>query len=184
MLTSCAMFSVLMVGFIPRRAEPITIDLPDRIESTEDINHRDVVIRHIGMSIVVSVGTGITTAELIRKWGRSREAALEGLEASPKLRLQVADWQPASLLAAHEQYQTCRITLPDAPERVLAIFLGGQYYRFVKRVVDRNQAFRLVERLDQRGEPAVITETGEHYAVWALAPEACSEPTAFIGADA
>ena len=74
-LTSCTVFSVLMVAFIPRRPEPITIDPFDRIEATEDVNHRDGVIRHIGMSIVVSVGAGITTAELIRKWGRSRESA-------------------------------------------------------------------------------------------------------------
>ncbi|MBW4468894.1 MAG: hypothetical protein KME45_00635 [Stenomitos rutilans HA7619-LM2] len=77
-LTSCTVFSVSMVAFIPRRPQPITVEPPDRIESTEQINQRDVVIRHIGMSIVISVGTGITTAELLRKWGRSREASLSG----------------------------------------------------------------------------------------------------------
>jgi len=277
-LTSCAVFSVLMVAFIPRRPEPITIDSPDRIESAEDINQRDVVIRHIGMSIVVSVGAGITTAELIRKWGRSREAALEGqlfsaqamlqavampdfalpgdgftaslndmtgngivlddrlefrkqavsvlepdrekaseqpelplflfqpsvplpsedvnwflplqpdiasLEASPEPRVQGADWQLMlqAVLASREQYQTCRISLPETSDRVLAILFDGQYYRFVKVVVDREQALRLAVRLEQRGEPAVLTDIGDRYAVWALEPAADPELSAFVGAD-
>jgi hypothetical protein len=87
-LTSCTVFSVLMVGFIPRRAEPITIDPFDRIEAAEDINHRDGVIRHIGISIVVSVGAGLTTAEMIRKWGRSREASGERQVFSAQAMLQ------------------------------------------------------------------------------------------------
>jgi hypothetical protein len=87
-LTSCTVFSVLMVGFIPRRSEPITIDPFDRIEAAEDINHRDGVIRHIGMSIVLSVGAGLTTAEMIRKWGRSREASGERRVFSAQAMLQ------------------------------------------------------------------------------------------------
>ncbi|MBW4581958.1 MAG: hypothetical protein KME42_20525 [Tildeniella nuda ZEHNDER 1965/U140] len=76
-LTSCAVFSVLTLAFLPRQAEPILAESTTG-ESTEDINHRDVVIRHIGISIVVSVGAGITTAELLRKWRRSRTVVPEG----------------------------------------------------------------------------------------------------------
>jgi hypothetical protein len=278
-LTSCTVFSVLMVAFIPRRPEPITIEPLDRLESTENINQRDVMIRHIGMSIVVSVGAGITTAELIRKWGRSREARLEGqqgfsaqamlqavapnfapdlalpgdgftaslggitepagtadrlefhkpavsvlapdrsaeseqpdlplflfqpsaplqsedinwfqplqpdasVEASAELRLQGEEWRPTlqAVLASRGQYQTCRISVPELAERVLAILFDGQHYRFIKLVGDREQAFRLAVRLDQRGEPAVITDMDERYAVWALEPAASPEPRVLIGA--
>lgn len=275
-LTSCTVFSVLMVAFIPRRPEPITIDPPDRIESTEDINQRDVVIRHIGMSIVVSVGAGITTAELLRKWGRSREASLLGQQGfsaqamlqavapslAPDLALagdgfatslesmtETVDWsvdrpepqqqgsavmapdradgleqpelplflfQPSSVplqsedvnwfqpflseetslgslsasplpsigwqsasplvLSLREQYETCRVSLPDVTERVLAILFDGQYYRFVKLANDREQALRVAQRLDQRGETTVITDLGDRYAIWALEPDAHPEP--------
>ncbi|XGW00092.1 MAG: hypothetical protein ACAF41_14295 [Leptolyngbya sp. BL-A-14] len=279
-LTSCTVFSVLMVAFIPRRPQPITIDPPDRLESTEDINHRDLVIRHIGMSIVVSVGAGITTAELIRKRGQWRETAKgkqvfsaqamlqavapnfapelalpgDGFTASlrdittddsarfepqafhqqtagavtgkpvsaldqPELApflfqptaplqsedinwflplqsdtpsaelaldapLQETDWQPTShlILASHEQYQTCRISLPDVPERVLAICFDEQYYRFVKLVTEEEQALHMATKLDQRGETTIVTQVDDRYAVWAMDPEACPEAIEFLSA--
>lgn len=279
-LTSCSVFSVLMVAFIPRRPQPITIDPPDHIESTEDINHRDLVIRHIGMSIVVSVGAGITTAELMRKRGQSRETAkgkqvfsaqamlqavapnfapelalpgdgftaslshitaddsahfeprafhqqaagaLTGKQGSvlgqselapflfqqtvplqsedinwflplqpdtPSLELrldaplQETDWQPTShlILASHEHYQTCRISLPDVPERVLAICFNEQYYRFVKLIMEEGQALHLAAKLDQRGETAIVTQVDDRYAVWAMEPEACPEAIEFLSA--
>ena len=290
-LTSCTVFSVLMVTLTPRRPEPITIEPTDRIEAAEDINHRDAVIRHIGMSIVVSVGAGITTAEMLRKWGRSRDSATNGrqvfgaqamlqavtmpdlalpadgftasfsgmsgsgvfgsgmsgngivsdewdgahkqavavlepdrtnfseqtvsdqpglplflfqrpmplptetvnwflpapldstlLDASSAKGLmgadeQHTDWQPTAplLLTAREQYQTCRICLPDAPERLLAILFEGQYYRFVKVATDRKQALSLAAKLEQKGQPAVITSTHDRDAVWSLAPDADPE---------
>lgn len=312
-LTSCTVFSVLMVTLTPRRPEPITIEPTDRIEAAEDINHRDAVIRHIGMSIVVSVGAGITTAEMLRKWGRSRDgiasrqqvfsaqamlqavtmpdlalptdgftASFSGLSGSdlsgsdlsgsglsgsglsggivsdewdgahkqavavlapdrtnvseqtvseqaasdqPGLPLflfqrpmplptetvnwflpapldstlsdasaakglmvadeQSTDWQPTNwqptaplLLTAREQYQTCRICLSDAPERLLAILFEGQYYRFVKVVTDRKQALSLAATLEQEGQPAVITSTHDRDAVWALAPDAYPDAAA------
>lgn len=273
-LASCTVFSVLMVAFIPRRPEPITIEPPDRIESTEDINQRDVVIRHIGMSILLSVGAGITTAELLRKWGRSREAALSGpqgfsaqamlqavapnlapsltlagdgftaslnsmtepdhrsadqhefhqpnvaviapdradgleqaelplflfqpssvplqsedvnwfqpflpdvapFDSSADSPLQTADSQsPLSLLTSREQYKTCRIALPQVPERVFAILFGGQYYRFVRLTHDREQALHIAQRLEQRSEPAIVTKMGDRYALWSLEPDVHSE---------
>lgn len=272
-LTSCTVFSVLMVAFIPRRPEPIAIDPLDHIESAEAVNQRDVVIRHIGMSIVVSVGAGITTAELIRKQGRSREiaegrrgfsaqamlqavapnltpdlalpgdgftASLNGiidssasyepqafhqrtvtelaadradrleqaelplflfqpstvplqsenvnwfqpfepdaasLDPSPQPPLDAVGWQSTSqlVLSSHDQYHTCRISLPGVSERVLAILFDGQYYRFVKLTRDREQALRLAARRDQQGEVAVITADRDRYAVWSLEPEACLE---------
>ena len=275
-LTSCTVFSVSMVAFTPRRPEPITIEPTDRIEASEDINHRDSVIRHIGMSIVLSVGAGITTAEMIRKWGRSRDdaerrqgfsaqamlqavtmpdlalpadgftasfsdirgngidewtdahkhaatvlesdrtgtaepsalplflfqratpqpletvnwflptpddGALSGntfLEASPIKERTLEDWQPSAplLLATREQYQTCRVFLADAPERLLAILFEGDYYRFVKIAPDREQALSIAARLDQRGESTVITSTDDRYAVWVLAPDAYPETIA------
>ncbi|PSB28083.1 hypothetical protein [Stenomitos frigidus] len=282
MLTSCTVFSVLMVGFIPRRPEPITIEPSDRIEASEDINHRDSVIRHIGMSIVLSVGAGITTAEMIRKWGRLRDGTsgsqvfsaqamlqavampdlalpVDGFAASlssmtgngilsdertesykqtavlapdrvgaasqpelprflfqrplalptetvnwflptqtdetllgsalgsvPAKGLKVMDWQPTEqiILASREQYETCRVYLADAPERLLAILFQGEYYRFVKVSFDREQALSLAATIEQRGEIAVMTNTDDRYGVWVLAPSAYPETIAAVGADA
>ena len=262
-LTSCAVFSVLTVALVPRRADPVLTE-PTGVESIEDVNHRDVVIRHIGLSIVLSVGAGITTAELMRKWKQSRTVAPDGrqvlsaqptlqavdmpdmtlavngltdsfrglvdrlesqshaksfldadrdrdwdnaalpdsLFASPKQRLtedtnwflpaqtnslspapllelnsHTTDWAPTwhPILASREQYETCRIYRSDAPERLFAILFDGEHYRFVKTATDREQALKIANRLDQRGEPAVITHDEERYTVWALESDAHME---------
>ncbi|MBW4691128.1 MAG: hypothetical protein KME27_05100 [Lyngbya sp. HA4199-MV5] len=130
-LTSCTVFSVLMAAFIPRRPEPITIEPPNRIESTEDINQRDVVIRHIGLSIVVSVGAGITTAELLRKWGRSREASLlgrQGFSAQAMLQAVAPNLTPDLALAGdgvtaslHSTTETARWSVEQPEFRPQAV---------------------------------------------------------------
>ena len=90
-LTSCTVFSVLTLAFLPHRAEP-PFNESVAGESIEDINHRNVIIRHIGISIALSVGAGITTAELIRKRERLRAVAPDGRQVlSAQSTLQAVD---------------------------------------------------------------------------------------------
>ena len=119
-LTSCTVFSVLTLAFLPHRAEP---PLNESIagEFMEDINHRNVIIRHIGISIALSVGAGITTAEVIRKRGRLRAVALDGRQVlSAQSTPQAVDRPdmaiPVNGLSASLQGLTNGILSIDQPE--------------------------------------------------------------------
>ena len=118
--TSCTVFSVLTLAFLPHRAEP---PLNESIagESIEDINHRNVIIRHIGMSIALSVGAGITTAELIRKRRRLRAIAPDGRQVlSAQSTLQAVDLPDMAIdvngRAASLQVLTNGMSSVDRPE--------------------------------------------------------------------
>lgn len=119
-LTSCTVFSVLTLAFLPHPAEPLLNESIEG-ESIEDINHRNVIIRHIGMSIALSVGAGIATAELIRKRGRLRAVAPDGRQVlSAQSTLQAVELPDMAIaakgLAASLQGLTNGMLSVDQPE--------------------------------------------------------------------
>lgn len=74
-----------------------------------------------------------------------------------------------------QTYEICRIRVPHRRQRLMAISIDGDYYRFVKSEVDRAQAFNLVVEHIQKGEQAVITSMRNGYAVWVREPEAYAD---------
>jgi len=69
-LVSSAVFSTLTLPFVLLK-EPIAIDIPPllsggRIEPMFDAENKDVAIRYVGIAILLSVGAGIGTVELLR----------------------------------------------------------------------------------------------------------------------
>ena len=81
---SSTVFSILTVPFALIRAEPVVIELPfysGEIQPIFDGNHKEVAIPYIGFCIVVSVGAGMATVEVIRRWNLLRSSDLEDEEA-------------------------------------------------------------------------------------------------------
>ena len=77
---SSAVFSTLTIPFALIRSEPVTVELPfysGEIQPIFDGQHKEVAIPYIGFSIVVSVGAGIATVEVNRRWQKSRKLARE-----------------------------------------------------------------------------------------------------------
>lgn len=76
---SSAVFSTLTVPFALIKSEPVAIELPfysGEIQPIFDGQHKEVAIPYIGFSIVVSVGAGMATVEVMRRWNQFRESAL------------------------------------------------------------------------------------------------------------
>ncbi|HBL13004.1 MAG TPA: TetR family transcriptional regulator, partial [Cyanobacteria bacterium UBA11162] len=77
--TASTVFSILTVPFALIKSEPLVIDniLPffsGEIQPIFDGNHKEIAIPYIGFSIVVSVGAGMATVEVIRRWNQLRES--------------------------------------------------------------------------------------------------------------
>lgn len=83
---SSAVFSTLTVPFALIGKEPVIIELPPfysgEIQPIFDGNHKEVAIPYIGFSIVVSVGAGMATVEMIRRWNQWSESTTEEEESS------------------------------------------------------------------------------------------------------
>lgn len=84
-LVSSAVFSTLTLPFVLLK-EPIVIDIPPllsggRIEPMFDAENKDVAIRYVGIAILLSVGAGIGTVELLR----ARHSAQELTQAKNQL---------------------------------------------------------------------------------------------------
>lgn len=77
-IISSAVFSTLTLPFAFIKKEPLIVELPP-LGSTEiqpifNGEHKDVAIPYIGFSIVVSVGAGIASVEVMRRWNAYRES--------------------------------------------------------------------------------------------------------------
>lgn len=83
---SSAVFSTLTVPFALIKSEPVVIELPPlysgEIQPIFDGNHKEVAIPYIGFAIVVSVGAGMATVEVIRRWHQFRESVMIQEESS------------------------------------------------------------------------------------------------------
>jgi len=82
---SSAVFSTLTVPFALIGKEPVIIELSPfysgEIQPIFDGNHKEVAIPYIGFSIVVSVGAGMATVEMIRRWNQWSESTTEEEES-------------------------------------------------------------------------------------------------------
>ena len=85
---SSAVFSTLTVPLALIKSEPITVEVPpffsQEIPPIFNGEHKEVAIPYIGFAIVVSVGAGIASVEVMRRWQSYRES-LETQEQLPNL---------------------------------------------------------------------------------------------------
>jgi hypothetical protein len=86
---SSAVFSTLTIPFALIKSEPVVVELPfysGEIQPIFNGQHKEVAIPYIGFAIVVSVGAGIATVEVNRRWQQSRKSALaKDLSSHPQL---------------------------------------------------------------------------------------------------
>ena len=79
-IISSAVFSTLTLPFAFIKKEPLVVEVPPfpplEIAPLFNGEHKDVAIPYIGFSIVVSVGAGIASVEVIRRWNAYREFAI------------------------------------------------------------------------------------------------------------
>ncbi|NEP12012.1 MAG: TetR family transcriptional regulator [Symploca sp. SIO1A3] len=76
---SSAVFSTLTIPFALIKSEPVVVELPfysGEIQPIFNGQHKEVAIPYIGFAIVVSVGAGIATVEVNRRWQQSRKSSL------------------------------------------------------------------------------------------------------------
>lgn len=77
---SSAVFSCLTIPFALIKTEPVAVELPPffsgEIQPIFNGEHKDVAIPYIGFAIVTSVGAGIATVEVNRRWQAYRESLL------------------------------------------------------------------------------------------------------------
>lgn len=77
---SSAVFSCLTIPFALIKTEPVSVELPPffsgEIQPIFNGEHKDVAIPYIGFAIVTSVGAGIATVEINRRWHAYRESLL------------------------------------------------------------------------------------------------------------
>lgn len=78
------------------------------------------------------------------------------------------------LFLASGEYRTCHICLPDMQQRLPAIVVEEQYYSYFKTVKDRDKALKVVAKLFENKDDALITQTPKGYNIWVL------EPTAYL----
>jgi hypothetical protein len=78
-LVSSAVFSALTLPFVLLKSEPLMVELQPlfkgEVQPIFESENKDVVIRYIGSAIVISVGAGLTTIEVLRRQQRARELA-------------------------------------------------------------------------------------------------------------
>jgi hypothetical protein len=85
---SSAVFSTLTVPLALIKSEPVAVEVPPffsgEIQPIFNGEHKEVAIPYVGFAIVVSVGAGIASVEVIRRWQTYRES-LETQEQLPNL---------------------------------------------------------------------------------------------------
>lgn len=68
--------------------------------------------------------------------------------------------------------RSCHIQLPDTPKPVGAIVYHGQFYGYVRFYSDLEAAGRACNRLQQKGNPIVLTQVPKGLILWVLEPDA------------
>jgi hypothetical protein len=80
-IISSAVFSTLTLPFAFIKKEPLVVEVPPlgsvEIQPLLNGEHKDVAIPYIGFAIVVSVGAGMASVEVIRRWNAYRESAID-----------------------------------------------------------------------------------------------------------
>lgn len=71
-----------------------------------------------------------------------------------------------------QSLRKCHVLLPGEPKASSAIIYGNQYYVYVRIFSDAESAQRAVDRMQQKGNKVVLTETRRGLVLWVLEPDA------------
>ncbi|TVQ17672.1 MAG: hypothetical protein EA367_17015 [Leptolyngbya sp. DLM2.Bin15] len=70
------------------------------------------------------------------------------------------------------EYQTCHVTIPEQARPVAAIAVAGRFYSLFKAQQSLQDAQAIAHRLQEQGDPSLITLLPTGYAIWVWEPEA------------
>jgi hypothetical protein len=77
----------------------------------------------------------------------------------------------AQILRSERDYQACKIQVPDLDKPLTGIICNQKVYSLLRIVRDEAQATELAEKLEGKGNKALITASAYGYSVWVLEPE-------------
>ncbi len=118
---SSAVFSTLTLPLALIKSEPMVIEIPPffsgEIQPIFDGQHKEIAIPYIGFSIVVSVGAGMATVEVYRRWQQLRESATAEQESpTPTADSPALEAQPEAIEMPEYRPQVSAIDLPPLDE--------------------------------------------------------------------
>lgn len=79
--------------------------------------------------------------------------------------------RPLEILRSERDYQSCKIQVPDLDKPLTGIQYQQRLYSLLRMVRDESTATELAEKLDRKGNHAVITISAYGYSVWVLEPD-------------
>ncbi|MBD2092797.1 hypothetical protein H6F67_23385 [Microcoleus sp. FACHB-1515] len=79
---------------------------------------------------------------------------------------------PYRILSDTAQYRLCQIRVPDLDQNLSAIEFENRYYSLFRLTENSEQALPIVDKLSDRGDQIIITETQAGYSLWILEAEA------------
>ncbi len=77
-----------------------------------------------------------------------------------------------SILQEGQGYKSCVISVPDIAQPLEAIFASGKYYSLLRMVKDQEAAIELADRLIQKGNETITTQSDRGFSIWVLEPDA------------
>lgn len=105
-LISTTVFSALTLSFVSRRSEAVTLKLQaadsEEVQASSVYESKDFAIRYVGLTIILSVGSGVLTVEGLRRFYTLRESMQIKRQRSrleKRLQVQEPQSQPAALVA-------------------------------------------------------------------------------------
>ncbi|NJL21499.1 MAG: hypothetical protein HC895_12795 [Leptolyngbyaceae cyanobacterium SM1_3_5] len=78
----------------------------------------------------------------------------------------------AEVLTSADRYETCRIQVANIDRRFFAILVNGEYYRLFRARKSEDKAIEMADRLRERGDRVMITQTPQGHALWIWEPQA------------
>lgn len=202
-LVSCAVFSSLTLPFTTSESTPVNINAP-LLNSEFELDFRQenkgAAIRYIGAAIVLSVGSGMATVELLRRLQAATERSTAQssqpavnlqpgeIDASPAFDgLEYAEGDQVSLLTPHPEVDpvalasemipilhhpdTCRIRSTDSDHTQLAVVWQENYYHFFRVRETQTEALAIAQRLIKRGNDVIVAQLDQGFAVWVKGAE-------------
>jgi len=129
---SSVVFSAMTLPFALIKKEPVVVELPffsGEIQPIFNGDHKEVAIPYVGFAIVVSVGAGIASVEVNRRWKASRASA-QNLDQVPTIQpnslnnealpeaIKLAEYRPEAsaikLSSKDEVFKSQSLIAPDA----------------------------------------------------------------------
>ncbi|GAB4377180.1 MAG: hypothetical protein Kow00121_25900 [Elainellaceae cyanobacterium] len=204
-LVSCSVFSSLTLPFILSDPPPFSIKLAPLLDGefkpVFQRENKGLAIRYIGAAIVLSVGSGLFTIELLRRLQsaieqpQQRAAANQQLFAGdeqaslntfftdldggfePDLEFlsashpEVAEAVALSSVPILHHPETCRIRIENSDHTQLAVMWQGGYYCFFRVRDTETEALAIAQRLIERGEEVVVAQLDQGFSVWVKGAE-------------